>query len=85
MDRYGNAAERAGEEVLALAQSENYVEYNAQASAPAPALPAHVPPAAMTPRAAAAAGDARGCPHVLTGALQWQLQAVHGHLSAGLL
>ena len=30
MERYGNAAERAGEEVLALAQSENYVEYNAQ-------------------------------------------------------
>ena len=32
MERYGNAAEKANEEVLALAQSENYVEYNAQVS-----------------------------------------------------
>jgi pre-mRNA-processing factor SLU7 len=33
MARYGNAAKTGDAEVLALAQSENYVEYNAQARA----------------------------------------------------
>ena len=33
MERYGSAAKKPDEELLALAQSENYVEYNAQVRA----------------------------------------------------